>query len=472
MKVKGWKSVMSFTFIQNVKAKSFIAGTVVMCIIFSLIAVGINILPKLITGGSFDNFFGQSTYEKISTVFLYDTTDFGFNEEAKQLGISIVDISEAELDAKQKEVEQSNAAVVLLKIIQTENSFDLTIYRPHSEEVISGGDCQALADAVGPIFTNAMYKSYGLSEDDIKTLQFSVNSEVKLYSDEQSNLSQMQKAMASLLPILSALVFFSFIISYANMIAQSVATEKTSRVMELLLTSVRPLAVIVGKVVAMLFVCLAQFLAIGFVTGLAFLISAPFGFIPDLIASGEALISQGMAQTGAAAATIDFGTVVNEITAQIGSSLPGLDIFSIILVIIVFVLGFLFFALLAGLCGASVSRAEDLATAIQPLTMVSMIGFLISYMPSIIAVESTLEGGGPDAITIVARYLPISSPFSLPAGILLGQMSMLEACISVLVLAVFVVLTALLVSKIYHHIVLYSGNPLKFNQLIKFAKKN
>ena len=469
MKLKGWKNVLSFTFLQNVKAKSFRTSTIILCIILALIAVAINLLPKLIAGS--DLFSDPGVVANIHSLYVYDNTGFETKTDIKGLGINVTEITEAELEQKQKEVEQSNASIALVKLIKNETSYELTVYRPRSEEVITNADCQALCDTISSLFADAIYINYGVSEENLKDVKLGINSHVKLYSDELNNLSEIQMIASTLLPILTALALFTFIISYANMIAQSVATEKTSKVMELLLTSVSPLAVIVGKVLAMLLVCLVQVLILGFVAGAAFIISAPFGFIPDLITSGEALITQGMEQSQIAAQSVDFGTIMNEIGAQISSSVPGFDFISILLVIITFVLGFLFYALLAGLCGASISRAEDLATAIQPLTFVSMIGFMLSYMPAILADPTTTASGGADAFLLVARYLPISSPFSLPSAILLGEMSLLEAIISVLFLAACVVGTAVLVSKIYHHIVLYSGNPLKFGQLLKFAKK-
>lgn len=468
MKLKGWKNVMSFTFLQNVKAKSFRISTIILCIILALIAVAVNLLPKLLAGS--DLFSGPAEMPQLTSLYVYDTTDFEKKTDIGSLGIPVKEITEAELVQKQQEVEESNAAVALVKLEKTERSYNVTVYRPRSEELITGGDCQMLADSITSLFVDAMYLNYGISEDELSDVKLGFNSQVKLYSDELNNLSEMQMIASMLLPILTALVLFMFIISYANMIAQSVATEKTSKVMELLLTSISPLSVIVGKVIAMLLVCLVQVLIMGFVMSAAFIISAPFGFIPDLITSGQALVTQGMAQAEAGAQSVDFGIIVGEIGAQISSAVPGFDIASVLLVIVTFVLGFLFYALLAGLCGASVSRAEDLATAIQPLTFVSMIGFMLSYMPAVLS-DPTQISSGPNAIMLVARYLPISSPFALPSAILLGEITLLEAVISVLFLALCVVGTAILVSKIYHHIVLYSGNPLKFGQLLKFAKK-
>ena len=72
----------------------------------------------------------------------------------------------------------------------------------------------------------------------------------------------LESAINYIVPIVFSLVLFIFIFAYGQTVAQSIATEKTSRVMELLLTSVRPLAVVIGKVLAMCLVSIAQFLVI------------------------------------------------------------------------------------------------------------------------------------------------------------------------------------------------------------------
>lgn len=473
MKAKGWKQILGFTFVQNVKSKSFIASTVIIAIVFALIAVAINILPKIIGGESFQNLFSGKDYTAVKTLYVCDETGFENPVDFTALADNspaIVNVDAADFAAKGDEITKSTEAVALLHIIKSDEAYELQLFRPENEELVDGSACDSLSALLSAQFKNAMLMNYGVSADDLALVQLNVNTSVSVFTEDVTDPESFKMVVSMLLPMFSAIIFFSFIISYSQLIAQSVATEKTSRVMELLLTSVRPLSVIVGKVLAMLLVCIFQFLVLGIVAGAAFFISAPFGFIPDMIASGGQAISEGAAAAaGNAAASADFGVIFNEIGAQVSNAIPGIDPLSIILIIITFVLGFLFFALLAGLCGASVSRAEDLATAIQPLVFISLIGFFISYFPVMSNIgEETIE---PSGLMIAARFIPISSPFSLPAGILLGQMSPLESCLSVAFLGVCVVLTALLVSKVYHHIVLYSGNPLKFTQLLKFAKK-
>lgn len=295
----------------------------------------------------------------------------------------------------------------------------------------------------------------GVDEKDLETAKLEINSETAIFGEEESSV--VQEIAGMIVPMIISVFMFSFIISYAQIIAQSIAQEKTSRVIELLITSVRPLAIISGKVLAMLLVAITQVAIIFGVCGIVSAVTLPFSIFA---AGGEAISGAASAVGGTAAAE------GGEIGAEIINALPGLfNVGSFIAILITLILGFLFYALLAGLVGAGVSRSEDLAAAIQPLTMVAMLGFFLSYMPA-----AFNEDGGGNIVMTISRYLPISSPFALPPAIILGQMSVVETVISIAFLALLTFLTVLLVSKVYETIILYSGNPLKLGQIIKMAK--
>ena len=156
---------------------------------------------------------------------------------------------------------------------------------------------------------------------------------------------------------------------------------------------------------------------------------------------------------------------MNAMMEAISESFSSFNALSIVLLIVIFLMGFLFYSLIAGLFGASVSRAEDLQSSMQPMALISVLGFYLSYFPSI-----TGNISQENVLIAISRYLPISSPFALPSAILLGEMTPLEIGISLVLLGVSLVLMALLVSKVYEAIVLHNGNRLKFSEIIKLAK--
>lgn len=461
MKTNGWQKIFKFTFVQFVKTKSFIVSTILILLVCAGIVAGINIIPKLVMGeDATEDMFGFSSEFKIKTVHILDETtipvktDFGVLSES---GLTL-DYTTKTVDEMIAQINPSTQAEVFLHLADTKNGdgevvgYSATAYRPESTEVIGKSDCDMLLTAVSDIFYSQKLQNLGVAASDLSLALTQVSTETMVAGGEPSNF--ITDAINSFIPMICSLVLFMLIFIYGQMVAQSIATEKTSRVMELLLTSIRPLAVVIGKVLAMGLVALAQFILL-IVTSLGtFFITAPFGIGGDLMK----MLDNVSVLTG------EDMQIAEAFNGTLGTITP----LSIVLIFVVFILGFLFFALIAALIGASVSRMEDLAQAMQPMSLLGVLGFYLAYFPSIFAIDSD---GGADGLIMFSRYFPVSSPFALPSAILTGDISMTEACISTLVLAACVVVFAIFISKVYEAVILHNGNRLKLGDMFKLAKK-
>ena len=453
MKTKGWGHVFRFTFIQTIKAKSFIVSTIVISAILVLLIAGVNFLPLIMMDDSGSSGAdGSEDVYKIRTVYLLDESgiepkpDFS---SISQMGVTFTEVTKEQYDEKIAGINQSSLAETALYISAPDESgyISMLMSRPKSEEVITADDCKTLLADISAAVSKSKLIALGVSEENVAAAEAGI-SKVTTVAGEPP-VSEFVFIIKSVVPMISSLVLFMFIFAYGQMVAQAIATEKTSKVMELLLTSIKPLAVIIGKVLAIGCVALAQMAIIGTVSGASAMLMAPLGFIGKL--------SSGM--------TVEMAEF-DGISEAVSSVFANVNIGSVLLFIVVFALGFLFYALIAGLAGASISRMEDLSSAIQPMSLVGILGFYLAYFPTI----TSMEGGTPDNIFILlSRYLPISSPFALPGAVFLGEMSGIEAAISIGVLALFVALMALLVAKVYETIILHNGDRIKFGQMIKMA---
>ena len=327
-----------------------------------------------------------------------------------------------------------------------------TYYSPETE----GKQVDGITSLVSQLVDYRKMVKLGVSPENYAATQVSViTSKITAGTDEWNIF---ESAINYFVPIVVSLVLFLLIFVYGQTVAQSIATEKTSRVMELLLTSVRPLAVVIGKVLAMGLVSILQFILIILVGIGAFMATASFGIggeIMEMMNSTQALTGQNA-----------------EIVEAISNTLGTISPVTIILILIIFILGFLFFALIAALAGASISRMEDLQQAMQPLSFLGVVGFYLAYFPVIFNVESIDTGAAAmNPVQLFSYYFPVSSPFALPSALMLGTMSLGETIIAIVILAVFVVLIAMLVAKIYEAIILHNGNRLKFSDMLKMARK-
>lgn len=457
---RGWKKVFGFTFTQQVHSKSFIVGTVVVCIIVMLLVGGVNIIPKLAGAGELLTGNISSETIDLSAVYLIDDSGTLTADDAAVLEQSGVKLSETDKSAAEliDALSQADAGKALVTVTADRSDGEVlgyavkTYYSPDTDS----GSVDTLSGLVSGLVTYRNMMNAGVSpENYAATQRYVTASKIQAGADEWNVFETM---INYVVPMVISLVLFILIFAYGQMVAQSIATEKTSRVMELLLTSVRPLAIVIGKVLAMGLVSLLQFMLIGAVGGISFAVTAPFGIGGDLIK----IMQNTELQVGENAA------IAEAVNGSFGSLSP----LTFILIFVIFVLGFLLFALIAALVGASVSRMEDLAQAMQPYSLLGVLGFYLAYFPSIMTMDSLDTGAASDnAMQTFACFFPVSSPFALPSALLLGNLSLPEVLSAVLILAASVVLVAVIVARVYELIILHSGSRLKFMDIIRLAGK-
>lgn len=219
------------------------------------------------------------------------------------------------------------------------------------------------------------------------------------------------------------------ILIYGQMISANVATEKSSRAMELLVTSVRPIAMMFGKVIAS---CLAGLLQIICIFGSSFL----FYQMNESYIGGNALL-QSL-----------FG---------IPSNLLGY-------MCIFFTLGFLIYAFLFGAIGSTVSKLEDINTVSMPIVMVFVIGFLV--------VMFSMSSGSVDSTLMqILSYIPFTSPMAMFARIAMTTVPFDQILLSIGILTVSVYFIGVISAKIYRVGVMMYGNPPKVKDIIRMLKQ-
>lgn len=501
MRTKGWQSIFKFTIIQYIKTKSFIIGTVVMCLIVAAICVLSNVLPvvlgaddaidDMISGIGGDGENPDEAPLSFSNIYLKDEAGILIDEDIAALEKSGAVFTKTEQSydelmailegiAESEETSTWEAALIIESYNDDNGAimgYDVTVLHSKGSE----DDADVLSGLTQELVSRRNMLNLGVSEENYAQSQISVSGTVVEAGAEQWDI--FTSAINYFVPIVVSLVLFILIFSYGSTVAQSIATEKTSRVMELLLTSVRPLAVVIGKVLAMGVVSFSQFLLIGIVGVLSLTISAPFGFIGqmrDVMASPEFIemtqqtasgMTSGMTSGTTSGIPADMMDDV-QMAQAIDNFMSSFSAFNIILIVIIFILGFMFFSMIAALVGASISRMEDLNAAMQPYSLMGVLGMYLAYVPVIFNVDSMDTGvATTNPVQIFSYYFPLSSPFALPSAILLGTLSKAQCVLATVVLAAAVVLVAILVSKIYEAIILHNGNRIKFSDMIKMATR-
>lgn len=221
------------------------------------------------------------------------------------------------------------------------------------------------------------------------------------------------------------IALYMVILLYGQMVATNVGMEKSSRAMELLVTSAKPVNMIFGKVLS----------------------SCAAGFIQLVALFGSAI----------ALFNINKKALMGNAIMQSFFNIP-VDIF--LYMLLFFILGFLIYAFLYGALGSTISKLEDMNTAIMPVTFLAIIAFIV-------VVISMTSGNIENIFLIICSYIPFTSPMAMFTRIAMGTVVWYEILISVGILAVSVVGIGFLAAKIYRTGVLLCGKRLKLGAVIK-----
>ena len=221
---------------------------------------------------------------------------------------------------------------------------------------------------------------------------------------------------------------YMVILLYGQMVATNVATEKSSRAMEVLVTSAKPTSMMFGKVLAS---CIAGFSQLVLVFGTAILLY-----------------------------NVNKEALSNPLIASI-FDIP-IELF--IYLIVFFVLGFLIYAFMFGAIGSTASKLEDINTSVMPITFLFIIAFMVVMF-------SMSSGSVDNTAMLVCSYIPFTSPMAMFTRICMSTVAWYEIAISIAILIGSTIGIGALSAKIYRVGVLLYGTPPKISTIMKTVFK-
>ena len=413
--MKDLKTVTIFTMKEMIKRKSFIVTTI---IILFLIIIGFNI-PNII------DFFSKNDNQSVGNekLLIVDSKnifegtlenlismDLGYEIEVSNENLSFEDIK------GKIENEEVNEAILIEQSNENTNVYNLRYIVKNVATVSSIPE--NLINAISSTYTNLQISKLGLTQEQIQSL--TPNFE---YSIEQT---EEQKISGNLMVImLLSLVLFYAIYFCAYQVSSSITTEKTSKIMETLVTSTSPRTIVLGKTIGIGIVGLVQvclFVAVS-------LISAKLFLEPGIIES-----------------VLDM----SKFTPYLA-----------IITIIYFILGYFAYALLYALTGSTVSKPEDIQSANTPVAILAVIGFYLSYFTMMNPTSN---------LNMFASMFPISSPFCMPFRIMMGVASVTDVIISLAILVVTILIVANVAIKIYSNAILNYGTKMSLSDMIRIYR--
>ena len=408
--MKDFITVTTFTIKDMVKRKSFIISNIIF---FSIIILLFNIpnIMKAINGGTIDdkttmmivdseNIF-EGNLEQIKEIkeeYKFEIRNDNVNFDEIKEKINNGDLEEALV------IESKDGKIMFDYIVEN------TVYVSEvPEELIS---------IITGIYTNMQISKLGLTEEQLLSLVPSFEFNLKQTAEKEvqgNNLTMM---------ILSMVLFFA-IYFCACQVANSITIEKTSKIIETLVTSTTPKTIVLGKTAGIGIVGLLQVVAT----------------IAVVLISKNLFLEEGVFE-----AIINFDNITP---------------FLIAMILVYFLLGYILYAVMYALTGSTVAKPEDVQSANMPVGIIAMIGFYLAYFTMI---NPTSE------LNALAGILPISSPFCMPFRIMMGIAEMKDIILSIGLLIITIAIVAKISIKIYSNAILNNGTKMSFKDVVKMYK--
>lgn len=407
--------VLWHTFWTRFKSKAFIISTIVALVVI----LGVTNIDKIIDVFSSDD----------KEVIVLDDTNMFF----KHFGEALNDINSAQFEIYENSLEEGKHLVEegeyegLLHIEESDSFFPEVVY--YTEKGGTSNLEISIEQEMQQIKTMLATEEAGVNEEQLALINEPVSFEKVALSEGAKSEEEMGQARGLIYVML--FVLYMAIIIYGQMIASDVAIEKSSRVMEILISSASPLTHMFAKIIGIALLGLSQMLII-----------ITFGFVnlKNKLAS-----------------------LPDDVMAGFGFSNISISIY--VYAIVFFILGYFLYATIAAMLGSLVSRVEDVQQLIFPLVTLVMIAFIIA-MTGLSMPEAKF-------IT-VSSFIPFFSPMIMFLRVGMINVPTWEIALSIFILILTIGLLGWLAARVYRGGVLLYGpsRSLKdFKQALQLSKK-
>ena len=223
-------------------------------------------------------------------------------------------------------------------------------------------------------------------------------------------------------------MIYMALIMYGNMVASGVAEEKSSRIMEVMVSTVKPLELMLGKIIGV----------------------GSLGLLQFFIWIGVGLIMNTIGSSGALGALLG-----------VGAPLSAIPLDTVLWFGLYFILGYFLYASIFAAAGALVSRVEEVSQVVTIIMMLIIVGFFGAYI-SFLNPNSTFA--------VATSLIPFTSPMVMFARIVLGSPALVEIIASVFILLASVFIGAWISGKIYSIGILLYGKRPTLRQVLMLVK--
>lgn len=442
-------SVFRFEFLTHLKNKISVIVTIGLVVAIALTLS----YPKIKKIISEKNPKEEPGEEKYTQIALYNASDidnstlmssFGaaFNNDGGYSLIFLID----EDDGSAYNTASSDLELLTHSGNKTGLEGIRRIDREKLKDSVEDGQYDSIIEITGPRSLKYISKTLGLYDK-----ESNIASQVLLTIDRFSVLSTKGMSEAEITSLLSSdvdvetivtgkdqtqsfaytyaiiMILYMVLLIYGQFVASSVASEKSSRAMEVLITSAKPTNLMFGKILGTGFASLLQLIIV---------FAATIGFYK-----------------------LNKGEITNDLIV----SLFGMPVSAALYAILFFVLGYFIYAFMFGAAGSLASRSEDLGALTMPINIIFIAAFMV-------AIFGMTGNGVNETYFVVCSFLPTFAPLVMLVRVCMGTVAVWEIILSVTIQLLSIVGLGILCAKIYRAGVLLYGNTPKAKDLVKIIR--
>ncbi len=424
----GTIDILKFTFGHTVKTGGFISSTVLVSLLLCIGLALVSIIPAMMQQED------DSDSEQMHIYVVGDgVVDMQFCSSTVMNSIENITFEDSSktVDELAAEIAESgyNSAGIINSTLSQEDGKIIFILPTGSD--ISDESALNILDLLSNALKQNEAAMSGLPPAVISALSMSVFTDV--YSAGEASRSIGEILIDMLAPMIISLVVYMVILLYGQTISKSIISEKSSKLMEMLLTSVRPYAIIAGKVGALWLASLMQFTI--------WVLSGICGYMIGMIA--------------AKAIQPEYVSFIDELIKLIRehTSAEAFSPSAILMGALTMLLGIFFYFVFAALASSKIQRAEELSNGMVIFQMPVVSAFLLTYMLSLT--------GSNSAITALFPYIPFTAAFSTPSSVIIGNTSILTSVISLIITVAATLLVIWLTGRNYKNNLFNQGKKSK-----------
>lgn len=360
-----------------------------------------------------------------------------------------------------------NKSLKEMKADLKKSNYDYILYLPdfdldHPKGIQVLGTKQAglalssiISDNIEELIRTQKLKASGISQSDLDKLKTSIDIDTKKIG-ETGQEEDSSAGASTIIAYVSGVLMFMFIMLYGIQVMRGVIEEKTSRIIEIMISSVKPFQLMMGKIIGIALVGLTQFILWIVLTASISTIAIKAFTDKDELKQ-VTTISTTIQAKGSPAAQVAPN---NNQFAAMQKSLANLEITKILLVFIFFFIGgYLFYSALY----AAIGSAVDSETETQQFMFPVMMPLLLSYVLSLSVVATDPYGSMAFWLSIIPFTSPIAMMVRLPYGVPDWQLAL-----SMGLLVIGFIGTVWVAARIYRVGILMYGKKTSLKEMVKW----